>query len=74
MVKPSKRRDTITIDGSSGKVFMGEIPAIEPKMTQDFRTVLEWAQNPKKLELGPMLILRWCKTCQTIWGTGYRTL
>jgi pyruvate,orthophosphate dikinase len=41
--------DTITIDGSSGKVFMGEIPAIEPKMTQDFRTVLEWAQKSKKI-------------------------
>jgi len=41
--------DTITIDGSSGKVFMGEIPAIEPKMTQDFRTILEWAQKSKKI-------------------------
>ena len=41
--------DTITIDGSSGKVFLGEIPAIEPKMTQDFKTILEWAQKSKKI-------------------------
>jgi pyruvate,orthophosphate dikinase len=47
--KTIKEGDTITIDGSSGKVFMGEIPAIEPKMTQDFRTILEWAQKSKKI-------------------------
>jgi pyruvate,orthophosphate dikinase len=41
--------DAITIDGSSGKVFLGEIPTIEPKMTQDFKTVLEWAQKSKKI-------------------------
>ena len=41
--------DAITIDGSSGKVFLGEIPAIEPKMTQDFKTILEWAQKSKKI-------------------------
>ncbi len=41
--------DVITIDGSSGKVFLGEIPAIEPKMTQDFKTILEWAQKSKKI-------------------------
>jgi pyruvate,orthophosphate dikinase len=41
--------DVITIDGSSGRVFLGEIPVIEPKMTQDFRTILEWAQKAKKI-------------------------
>jgi pyruvate,orthophosphate dikinase len=41
--------DTITIDGSTGKVYLGEIPAIEPKMTQDFKTILEWAQKTKKI-------------------------
>jgi len=41
--------DIITIDGSSGKVYLGEIPAIEPKMTQDFKTILEWAQKSKKI-------------------------
>jgi len=41
--------DTITIDGSSGAVFLGEIPTIEPKMTDDFRTILNWAQKIKKI-------------------------
>jgi len=44
-----KEGDTITIDGSSGKVFRGEIPAIEPKMTKDFVTILDWAQKSKKI-------------------------
>ncbi|MFB5619492.1 MAG: putative PEP-binding protein, partial [Candidatus Nitrosomaritimum aestuariumsis] len=33
----------------SGKVFLGEIPTIEPKITQDFKTILEWAQKAKKI-------------------------
>ncbi|TBR10744.1 MAG: pyruvate, phosphate dikinase [Candidatus Nitrosotenuis sp.] len=41
--------DSITIDGSIGDVYMGEVPTIEPQITDDFRTVLEWAQKAKKI-------------------------
>ncbi len=41
--------DSITIDGSSGTVFLGEVPTIEPKMTENFKTVLSWAQKTKKI-------------------------
>ena len=41
--------DTITIDGSSGIVYLGNLPVIEPKMTQDFKTILGWAQKSKKI-------------------------
>ena len=41
--------DTITIDGSSGAIYLGDVPTIEPKMTRDFKTVLEWAQKAKRL-------------------------
>ena len=41
--------DAITIDGSTGSVFIGEVPTIEPKITQDFKTILEWAQKAKKI-------------------------
>ena len=41
--------DAITIDGSSGGIFLGEIPTIEPQITEDFRTVLGWAQKTKKI-------------------------
>jgi pyruvate,orthophosphate dikinase len=54
-----KEGDTITIDGSSGKVFAGEIPAIEPKMTQDFKTVLEWAQKSKKIGIRANKDVQW---------------
>ncbi len=41
--------DAITIDGSSGIVYIGDIPTIEPKMTADFKQILEWAQKAKKI-------------------------
>ena len=41
--------DAITIDGSSGAVFLGEIPTIEPQVTEDFKTILSWAQKTKKM-------------------------
>jgi len=41
--------EVITIDGSNGKVYLGEVPTVEPKLTEDFRTILGWAQKLKKL-------------------------
>ena len=44
-----KEGDTITIDGSEGTVFIGEIPTVEPKVTKDFEQILKWAQKTKTL-------------------------
>ncbi len=41
--------DAITIDGSIGEVYLGEVPTIEPQITEDFKTVLSWAQKTKKI-------------------------
>ena len=41
--------DSITIDGSTGNVYIGDIPTIEPKVNEDFKLILEWAQNAKKI-------------------------
>jgi len=41
--------DAVTIDGSTGSVYLGEIPTIEPKITEDFKTILEWAQKVKQI-------------------------
>ena len=41
--------DAITIDGSSGIVYIGDIPTIEPKITSDFKQILEWAQKAKTI-------------------------
>jgi len=41
--------EVITIDGSDGQVFLGEVPTVEPKITDDFRTILSWAEKTKRL-------------------------
>ena len=41
--------DSITIDGSTGIVYVGNIPTVEPQVTEDFKTVLSWAQKTKHL-------------------------
>ena len=44
-----KENDIISIDGSIGAIFIGEVPTVEPKVTKDFQTILSWAQNAKQL-------------------------
>ena len=44
-----KEGDTISIDGSAGTVFLGEVPTVEPKVTKDFEQILTWAQKTKTL-------------------------
>ena len=44
-----KEGETVSIDGSVGTVFIGEVPTIEPKVTKDFEQILEWAQKTKTL-------------------------
>ena len=41
--------DSMTIDGSTGIVYVGNIPTVEPKVTEDFKTILSWAQKIKRL-------------------------
>ena len=41
--------DSITIDGSTGIVYIGNIPTVEPQVTEDFKTILSWAQKTKHL-------------------------
>ncbi len=41
--------DTITIVGTTGNVFLGAIPLIEPELTDEFRELLAWAEELKRL-------------------------
>jgi pyruvate,orthophosphate dikinase len=43
--------DVITIDGSDGRVIVGEAPLIEPEINEDFRTVLAWADDLRMLKV-----------------------
>jgi pyruvate,orthophosphate dikinase len=37
--------DMITIDGSSGNVYLGEVPMVEPEFTEELNKLLQWADD-----------------------------
>jgi pyruvate,orthophosphate dikinase len=43
--------DTITIDGSSGKVYAGSVPTVEPELSGEFAILLQWADELKRLRV-----------------------
>jgi pyruvate,orthophosphate dikinase len=43
--KQYKEGDFITIDGSTGEVFAGEMPVIEPKVSNELNRFLEWTDK-----------------------------
>jgi pyruvate, orthophosphate dikinase len=38
-----KAGETITINGSTGEVMLGEVPTIQPELSGDFATLMAWA-------------------------------
>jgi pyruvate,orthophosphate dikinase len=40
-----KEGDFITIDGSKGEVYLGEIPTVDPEISKDLLTLLSWADE-----------------------------
>ncbi len=43
--------DIITIDGGNGHVYLGEIPTVPPKFSDDLRTLLSWADEYARLKI-----------------------
>ena len=43
--------DAITIDGSSGRVIVGEAPLVAPRSNPDLETVLTWADDLRRLRV-----------------------
>ncbi|HLM34296.1 MAG TPA: pyruvate, phosphate dikinase [Gaiellaceae bacterium] len=43
--------EVITIDGGTGRVFVGEIPLVPPQINEDFETILEWADEARRLRV-----------------------
>ncbi|HEX6988705.1 MAG TPA: pyruvate, phosphate dikinase, partial [Bacillota bacterium] len=39
----------ITIDGSSGRVFLGDVPMVDPEMRPEFEALLGWADEIRRL-------------------------
>ena len=46
-----KRGDVITIDGATGQVFEGRVPMRHPEMTGDFGTLMDWADQTRRLKV-----------------------
>ncbi len=46
-----KEGDVISIDGTTGRVVLGEVPLVEPKLSGDFETLLGWADAARQLKV-----------------------
>jgi pyruvate, orthophosphate dikinase len=44
-----KADDIITINGSTGEVMLGEVPTIQPELSGDFATLMEWADEARTM-------------------------
>ncbi len=43
--------DIITIDGSTGRVILGNVPTLKPEISGDFSKLMYWADNIRKLKV-----------------------
>ena len=43
--------DKITIDGSTGEIILGEVNMLQPEMTEHFSTLMQWADNVRRLKI-----------------------
>ncbi|MCH7902524.1 pyruvate, phosphate dikinase [archaeon] len=46
-----RQGDFIAMDGGTGEVFKGQLKLVEPKLTNDFHTLMKWADSFRKLEI-----------------------
>ena len=46
-----KEGDYISIDGSTGEVMLGQVATKEAEMSEDFKKLMKWADDTRKLEV-----------------------
>jgi len=46
-----KEGDVITIDGSTGRVILGNVPTVQPEISGDFSKLMSWADSFRKLKV-----------------------
>ncbi len=44
-----KAGDIITVDGSSGQVLLGRVAMVQPELSGEFATIMEWADGVRRL-------------------------
>ena len=43
--------DTITVDGGTGRVIVGEVALVPPQINEDFETILGWADGVRRMKV-----------------------
>ena len=46
-----KRGEWVTIDGSTGEIYLGEVPTVEAVMTDEFDVLMGWADKLRTLDV-----------------------
>jgi pyruvate,orthophosphate dikinase len=46
-----KEGQKITIDGSTGRVYVDEVPTIEPEISSEFKELLQWSSEMKGIKI-----------------------
>ncbi|MDR4509927.1 MAG: pyruvate, phosphate dikinase [Candidatus Brocadiaceae bacterium] len=46
-----KKGEYISLDGSSGEVMLGQVPTIDPTLSNDFAVLMKWADEIRKLKI-----------------------
>lgn len=41
----------ITVDGTTGQVFRGKVPTVQPKLDEDFELLMSWADEVRRLKV-----------------------
>lgn len=47
----AKEGQKITIDGSSGRVYAGEVQTVEPEISSEFKEILQWSLETKGIKI-----------------------
>ncbi len=46
-----KEGDLLTIDGSTGRIILGEVKTVKPEISDDFSKLMSWADSFRKLKI-----------------------
>jgi pyruvate, orthophosphate dikinase len=47
--KKIKKGDWITLDGSTGEIFEGRVPVVDPEINENMRTLMDWVDGYRKI-------------------------
>ena len=46
-----KEGDLVSIDGATGRVILGVVPMVDPVLSKEYLTILDWADEVKRLDV-----------------------